>query len=149
MLGRLRHPNVVRCLGAVHVQGHFNIFVEWMAGMPNTPPGYACLQVQSAQPLSVSLFALSSLSGGSIDRLLCEFGPFDETVIVKYLKQVVMGVSYLHENRVIHRDLKGTYVVLLLGTSHVHTYVRAFMVVVYCHRVVLISVPVCHGLPST
>lgn len=33
MMGRLRHPNVVRCLGAVHVQGHFNIFVEWMAGM--------------------------------------------------------------------------------------------------------------------
>lgn len=33
MMGRLRHRNVVRCLGAVHVQGHFNIFVEWMAGM--------------------------------------------------------------------------------------------------------------------
>lgn len=45
--------------------------------------------------------------GGSIDRLLSEFGPFDEVVIVKYLKQVVMGVAYLHENLVIHRDLKG------------------------------------------
>ena len=32
MMGRLHHRNVVRCLGAVHVQGHFNIFVEWMAG---------------------------------------------------------------------------------------------------------------------
>lgn len=112
MLGRLRHPNVVRCLGAVHVQGHFNIFVEWMAGMHNTLTRL-CLPVSANwsafQPLSVSRSALSPLSGGSIDRLLCEFGTFDETVIVKYLKQVVMGVSYLHENRVIHRDLKGTY----------------------------------------
>ena len=48
-----------------------------------------------------------SLPGGSIDRLLCEFGLFEEPVIVKYLKQVVMGVAYLHDNRVIHRDLKG------------------------------------------
>ena len=32
MLGRLRHPNIVRCLGATQVPGHFNIFVEWMAG---------------------------------------------------------------------------------------------------------------------
>ena len=32
MLGRLQHPNIVRCLGATQVEGHFNIFVEWMAG---------------------------------------------------------------------------------------------------------------------
>lgn len=96
-----------------------------------------CLPESAKWSVSVSRSALSPLSGGSIDKLLCEFGPFDETVIVKYLKQVVMGVSYLHENRVIHRDLKGMYVVLLLGTSYVHTYVRAFMAVVYCRLAVM------------
>ena len=85
-----------------------------------------CLPESAKWSVSVSRSALSPLSGGSIDKLLCEFGPFDETVIVKYLKQVVMGVSYLHENRVIHRDLKGMYVVLL-GTSYVHMYVRLWL----------------------
>ena len=32
MLGRLNHPNVVRCLGATQHDGHINVFVEWMAG---------------------------------------------------------------------------------------------------------------------
>ena len=32
MLGRLSHPNIVRCLGATQQDGHINIFVEWMAG---------------------------------------------------------------------------------------------------------------------
>jgi mitogen-activated protein kinase kinase kinase 1 len=32
MLGRLSHPNVVRCLGATQHGGHINIFIEWMAG---------------------------------------------------------------------------------------------------------------------
>ena len=32
MLGRLNHPNVVRCLGATQHEGHINVFVEWMAG---------------------------------------------------------------------------------------------------------------------
>lgn len=33
MLGRLSHPNIVRCLGATQQDGHVNIFVEWMAGL--------------------------------------------------------------------------------------------------------------------
>lgn len=111
-----------------------------------------CLPESAKWSVSVSCSALSPLSGGSIDKLLCEFGPFDETVIVKYLKQVVMGVSYLHENRVIHRDLKGMYVVLLLGTSYIHTYVRTCVygccLLPSCCYVV-ISVPAFNGLPSS
>ena len=33
MLGRITHPNIIRCLGATQHQGYINIFVEWMAGM--------------------------------------------------------------------------------------------------------------------
>ena len=57
--------------------------------------------------MTASVSVLFRTPGGSIDRLLSEFGPFDEVVIVKYLQQIVMGVAYLHENLVIHRDLKG------------------------------------------
>ena len=32
MLGKLSHPNIVRCLGATQHHGHINIFIEWMAG---------------------------------------------------------------------------------------------------------------------
>ena len=32
MLGRMNHPNIVRCLGATQHEGHINIFIEWMAG---------------------------------------------------------------------------------------------------------------------
>ena len=32
MLGRINHPNIVRCLGATQLEGHINIFIEWMAG---------------------------------------------------------------------------------------------------------------------
>jgi mitogen-activated protein kinase kinase kinase 1 len=81
MLGRLRHPNIVRCLGATQVVGHFNIFVEWMAG-------------------------------GSVDQLISDFGPFDEAVIIKYLKQILLGVGYLHEYRAIHRDIKGANILV-------------------------------------
>ena len=33
MLGRINHPNIVRCLGATQIDRHINIFVEWMAGV--------------------------------------------------------------------------------------------------------------------
>ena len=29
---RLHHPNLVKCLGAVHAEGWFNIFMEWIPG---------------------------------------------------------------------------------------------------------------------
>lgn len=32
MWGVIRHPNIVRCLGATQHEGHINIFMEWMAG---------------------------------------------------------------------------------------------------------------------
>jgi len=32
MLGRINHPNIVRCLGATQHDRHINIFIEWMAG---------------------------------------------------------------------------------------------------------------------
>ena len=49
MLGRINHPNIVRCLGATQHDGHINIFIEWMAGKTTclrTPIcAYSCYHV--------------------------------------------------------------------------------------------------------
>lgn len=46
-------------------------------------------------------------SGGSVANLLAKYGAFSETVVINYTHQVLRGLTYLHENHVLHRDLKG------------------------------------------
>ncbi|EDO27976.1 predicted protein, partial [Nematostella vectensis] len=81
ILARLKHPHLIKCLGATRHTGHFNIFLEWMAG-------------------------------GSISMLLSKYGPFEEAILIRYLRQILQGVSYLHENQVVHRDIKGANILV-------------------------------------
>ena len=46
------------------------------------------------------------MPGGSLRSLLDKFGKFDENLIKVYLRQILSGLSHLHDNNVIHRDLK-------------------------------------------
>jgi mitogen-activated protein kinase kinase kinase 1 len=48
------------------------------------------------------------MAGGSVAGMLERYGPFNEEVIIHYTKQILEGLSYLHDNRILHRDLKGT-----------------------------------------
>lgn len=36
-----------------------------------------------------------------------QFGAFGEDVTAVYTKQTTEGLAYLHENQVVHRDIKG------------------------------------------
>jgi mitogen-activated protein kinase kinase kinase 1 len=47
------------------------------------------------------------MAGGSVAGMLNRYGPFNEEVILRYTKQILEGLSYLHDNHVLHRDLKG------------------------------------------
>lgn len=50
--------------------------------------------------------------GGSVSSLLKKFGPFSLEVIQSYLSQTISGLVYLHQNDIMHRDIKGSNVLV-------------------------------------
>uniref|UniRef100_A0A8C8R562 Mitogen-activated protein kinase kinase kinase 1 n=1 Tax=Pelusios castaneus TaxID=367368 RepID=A0A8C8R562_9SAUR len=57
------------------------------------------------------------MAGGSVAHLLSKYGAFKESVVVNYTEQLLRGLSYLHENQIIHRDVKGANL-LIDSTGH-------------------------------
>ncbi|XP_058764982.1 mitogen-activated protein kinase kinase kinase 3-like [Vicia villosa] len=55
---------------------------------------------------------LEYVSGGSIHKLLQEYGSFKEPVIQNYTRQIVSGLSYLHGRNTVHRDIKGANILV-------------------------------------
>lgn len=50
---------------------------------------------------------LEYVSGGSIHKLLQEYGQFGEPIIRSYTRQILAGLAYLHSKSTVHRDIKG------------------------------------------
>lgn len=50
--------------------------------------------------------------GGSIRSLISKFGSFSENVIRVYTRQILNGLDYLHQNGIIHRDIKGANILV-------------------------------------
>ncbi|XP_047337916.1 mitogen-activated protein kinase kinase kinase NPK1 [Impatiens glandulifera] len=55
---------------------------------------------------------LEFVPGGSISSLLGNFGSFPESVIRMYTKQLLLGLEYLHDNEIMHRDIKGANILV-------------------------------------
>jgi len=57
------------------------------------------------------------VENGSLARIVSSFGPLDEHVMANYIKQILHGLQYLHEQGIIHRDIKGANILISkLGT---------------------------------
>ena len=50
--------------------------------------------------------------GGSVAGLVSKFGSFSIEVIQSYISQTLSGLRYLHDNNIMHRDIKGSNILV-------------------------------------
>ncbi|GAX73637.1 hypothetical protein CEUSTIGMA_g1088.t1 [Chlamydomonas eustigma] len=55
---------------------------------------------------------LEYIAGGSIASLIDKFGPLQENVVRVYTKQILKGLEYLHQRKIMHRDIKGANILV-------------------------------------
>ncbi|XP_047971606.1 mitogen-activated protein kinase kinase kinase YODA isoform X2 [Salvia hispanica] len=55
---------------------------------------------------------LEFVSGGSIYKILQEYGQLGEAAIRSYTQQILSGLAYLHGKNTIHRDIKGANILV-------------------------------------
>ncbi|WOH13156.1 hypothetical protein DCAR_0832665 [Daucus carota subsp. sativus] len=78
LLKNLDHKNIVQYLGSSKTESHLHIILEYV-------------------------------ENGSLANIIKSnnFGPLSESLVAVYIAQVLEGLVYLHEQGVIHRDIKG------------------------------------------
>ncbi|XP_063944481.1 mitogen-activated protein kinase kinase kinase YODA [Daucus carota subsp. sativus] len=55
---------------------------------------------------------LEYVSGGSIYKILQDYGQLGEAAIRSYTKQILSGLAYLHAKNTLHRDIKGANILV-------------------------------------
>uniref|UniRef100_A0A8C5BMB0 Mitogen-activated protein kinase kinase kinase 3 n=1 Tax=Gadus morhua TaxID=8049 RepID=A0A8C5BMB0_GADMO len=65
---------------------------------------YGCLRDHSDKTLTIFM---EYMPGGSVKDQLKAYGALTENVTRKYTRQILEGISYLHSNMIVHRDIKG------------------------------------------
>ncbi|KAG4302523.1 hypothetical protein PCK1_001107 [Pneumocystis canis] len=57
-------------------------------------------------------FFLEYVPGGSVTALLNSYGAFEEPLIRNFVRQILKGLNYLHNKKIIHRDIKGANILV-------------------------------------
>ncbi|OCT62255.1 hypothetical protein XELAEV_18043339mg [Xenopus laevis] len=65
---------------------------------------YGCLRDKGERTLTIFM---EYMPGGSVKDQLKAYGALTENVTRRYTRQILEGVSYLHSNMIVHRDIKG------------------------------------------
>ncbi|XP_053385574.1 mitogen-activated protein kinase kinase kinase 2-like isoform X2 [Mercenaria mercenaria] len=91
MLQNLQHERIVQYYGYSSSTSEICIFMEYMPGVSHRHRS-------------------SYIPGGSISDTINKHGSLKEPEAAKYTQQVLEGLVYLHENGIVHRDIKGANV---------------------------------------
>jgi len=93
LLTLVQHPNIVKYKGFFKTREFLYIILEYVAFyVPKAFP-----QIQSRR----------FCENGSLHAICKRFGKFPENLVAVYICQVLEGLVYLHDQGVIHRDIKG------------------------------------------
>jgi hypothetical protein len=71
---------------------------------------YICTQPSEKETELDIIFEFCN--GGSIKQLLQKFGKFDEKLIKLYVKQILEGLVYLHDQDIVHRNINNSNVLV-------------------------------------
>ena len=52
------------------------------------------------------------VTGGNIQEIVKQFGALSDDIACKYTRQIVEGLTYMHEKNIIHRDIKGANILV-------------------------------------
>lgn len=55
---------------------------------------------------------LEYMDRGSLDDIVSKTGPISETILAKIAEQVLRGLEFLHNHKIIHRDIKSSNILL-------------------------------------
>lgn len=65
----------------------------------------------SSEEQTLNIF-LEYIPGGSIAKMLVDYGSLNEPLVTKFVGQILVGLAYLHSRDIIHRDIKGANVLV-------------------------------------
>lgn len=68
--------------------------------------------IDNVQTSNQMYIFMEYMCGGSLLQTLKQMGAFKESVIQIFVRQLLLGLEYLHMNQVIHRDIKSPNILL-------------------------------------
>jgi mitogen-activated protein kinase kinase kinase len=101
LLKNLQHDNIVQYLCECQLR-----YVLYLVLTLN------CQPTDSSMDEDYLNIFLKYVPGGSVTALLQNYGAFEEPLVKKIVRQILLGLNYLHERDIIHRDIKGANILV-------------------------------------